>query len=78
MAGKPCTVCTKTVYPLEAVNVNDQTYHKLCFKCMLPLLSPPRVLNDIVNLVPFCFHFFFCLDGVHLIILCQARSATWP
>lgn len=30
-----CKVCTKTVYPMEAIAFKDLTYHKLCFKCML-------------------------------------------
>merc|ERR1712137_656434 len=28
-----CKVCTKTVYPMEAIRFKDLTYHKLCFKC---------------------------------------------
>jgi len=31
-----CEVCTKSVYPLEAVVVHEKTYHKLCFKCQDP------------------------------------------
>lgn len=29
-----CEVCTKSVYPLEAIVVQEKTYHKICFKCM--------------------------------------------
>eukprot|EP00245_Coleochaete_scutata_P006134 TRINITY_DN202_c0_g1_i1.p1 TRINITY_DN202_c0_g1~~TRINITY_DN202_c0_g1_i1.p1 ORF type:complete len:195 (-),score=40.27 TRINITY_DN202_c0_g1_i1:567-1151(-) len=28
-----CHLCTKTVYPLEKVTVENQAYHKSCFKC---------------------------------------------
>lgn len=31
-----CEVCTKTVYPLEAVVVQEKTFHKICFKCQDP------------------------------------------
>lgn len=31
-----CEVCTKSVYPLEAVVVQEKTYHKICFKCQDP------------------------------------------
>jgi len=31
-----CEICTKSVYPLEAVVVHEKTYHKLCFKCQDP------------------------------------------
>eukprot|EP00029_Vermamoeba_vermiformis_P003772 TRINITY_DN14305_c0_g1_i1.p2 TRINITY_DN14305_c0_g1~~TRINITY_DN14305_c0_g1_i1.p2 ORF type:complete len:178 (+),score=47.13 TRINITY_DN14305_c0_g1_i1:97-630(+) len=33
MSAKPCAKCNKPAYPLEAVKSNDDTYHKLCFKC---------------------------------------------
>ncbi|EFJ38148.1 hypothetical protein SELMODRAFT_229974 [Selaginella moellendorffii] len=28
-----CVSCSKTVYPLEKVSVEGQSYHKSCFKC---------------------------------------------
>jgi len=28
-----CEVCSKSVYPLEAIVVQDKSYHKMCFKC---------------------------------------------
>ncbi|KAF3492960.1 hypothetical protein DY000_02056323 [Brassica cretica] len=28
-----CATCSKTVYPIEKVTVESQTYHKSCFKC---------------------------------------------
>ncbi|KAL2939757.1 LIM domain-containing protein WLIM2b [Bienertia sinuspersici] len=28
-----CTTCSKIVYPLEKVTVENQFYHKSCFKC---------------------------------------------
>ena len=28
-----CLKCTKTVYPLEALNVENGTFHKRCFRC---------------------------------------------
>ncbi|KAL3647178.1 hypothetical protein CASFOL_008146 [Castilleja foliolosa] len=28
-----CAVCTKTVYPLEKVTVEEKFYHKPCFRC---------------------------------------------
>ncbi|XP_021732404.1 LIM domain-containing protein WLIM2b-like [Chenopodium quinoa] len=28
-----CTTCSKTVYPIEKVTVENQFYHKSCFKC---------------------------------------------
>ncbi|XP_073006284.1 LIM domain-containing protein WLIM1-like [Typha latifolia] len=28
-----CVVCKKTVYPIEKVAVDGNSYHKLCFKC---------------------------------------------
>ncbi|KAL6496767.1 hypothetical protein OROHE_027329 [Orobanche hederae] len=28
-----CDVCTKTVYPLEKVTVEEKFYHKSCFRC---------------------------------------------
>ncbi|XP_060216281.1 LIM domain-containing protein WLIM1-like isoform X1 [Lycium barbarum] len=28
-----CVGCTKTVYPIEKVTVNETSYHKACFKC---------------------------------------------
>jgi cysteine/glycine-rich protein len=31
--GNPCTICTKTVYPAEAVSYEKQIYHGECFKC---------------------------------------------
>merc|ERR1719282_1090667 len=33
MSNPKCKVCTKTVYPMEAINFKDVAYHKLCFKC---------------------------------------------
>ena len=33
MAAKKCPVCIKTVYPMEAVNWDNKSWHKLCFKC---------------------------------------------
>lgn len=31
--GTPCTSCTKTVYPAEAVQYEGKTYHVKCLKC---------------------------------------------
>lgn len=31
--GNPCTVCTKTVYPAEAISYEKKIYHADCFKC---------------------------------------------
>ncbi|KAJ1381310.1 Zinc finger, LIM-type [Sesbania bispinosa] len=28
-----CSVCTKTVYPLEKVTLEGECYHKTCFRC---------------------------------------------
>ncbi|CAL0328107.1 unnamed protein product [Lupinus luteus] len=28
-----CSVCTKTVYPLEKVSLEGECYHKTCFRC---------------------------------------------
>ena len=28
-----CTACTKTVYPLEMLKIEDGVYHKRCFRC---------------------------------------------
>ncbi|XP_059650979.1 LIM domain-containing protein PLIM2c-like [Cornus florida] len=28
-----CSACNKTVYPLEKVNMEGESYHKSCFKC---------------------------------------------
>ncbi|XP_022147448.1 LIM domain-containing protein PLIM2c-like [Momordica charantia] len=28
-----CAVCTKTVYPLEKVTLEGESYHKTCFRC---------------------------------------------
>jgi len=36
MSGKPCKRCSKTAYPLEAIKVGEETYHKLCFRCPEP------------------------------------------
>jgi len=33
MAAKNCATCGKSVYPLEAVNALDKTFHKQCFRC---------------------------------------------
>eukprot|EP01114_Cavostelium_apophysatum_P012408 TRINITY_DN276_c0_g1_i2.p1 TRINITY_DN276_c0_g1~~TRINITY_DN276_c0_g1_i2.p1 ORF type:complete len:716 (+),score=279.12 TRINITY_DN276_c0_g1_i2:792-2939(+) len=32
-ANNACGACGKTVYPIEAMQANDQTWHKGCFKC---------------------------------------------
>ncbi|KAI9109925.1 hypothetical protein K1719_018966 [Acacia pycnantha] len=29
-----CAVCTKTVYPLEKVSLEGESYHKTCFRCV--------------------------------------------
>ncbi|XP_059637660.1 LIM domain-containing protein PLIM2b-like [Cornus florida] len=28
-----CSACDKTVYPLEKISMEGESYHKLCFKC---------------------------------------------
>ena len=28
-----CEVCTKSVYPMEKLEVEGKAYHKFCFKC---------------------------------------------
>eukprot|EP01119_Soliformovum_irregulare_P004450 TRINITY_DN15458_c0_g1_i1.p1 TRINITY_DN15458_c0_g1~~TRINITY_DN15458_c0_g1_i1.p1 ORF type:complete len:245 (+),score=49.19 TRINITY_DN15458_c0_g1_i1:91-825(+) len=33
MPAPPCAICGKTVYPMEALNALDKTFHKGCFKC---------------------------------------------
>mmetsp|Transcript_20233 Transcript_20233/g.56948 ORF Transcript_20233/g.56948 Transcript_20233/m.56948 type:complete len:175 (+) Transcript_20233:169-693(+) len=33
MGTKKCSVCKKSVYPMERVRVNDKDWHKWCFKC---------------------------------------------
>jgi len=31
--GSPCTECSKTVYPAEAIQFDQKQYHAACFKC---------------------------------------------
>jgi len=31
--GNPCTICSKTVYPAEAISYEKKIYHADCFKC---------------------------------------------
>lgn len=34
MSGQKCVRCQKTAYPLESVQVNENRWHKICFKCV--------------------------------------------
>lgn len=34
-ATAKCTVCNKTVYPLERIAANNLVFHKTCFKCSM-------------------------------------------
>ena len=34
VASSKCPCCAKTAYPMESVEVNGDTYHKGCFKCV--------------------------------------------
>jgi hypothetical protein len=34
VASSKCPCCAKTAYPMESVEVNGETYHKGCFKCV--------------------------------------------
>jgi len=32
-SGTSCEVCSKTVYPMEQILMDNKIYHKLCFRC---------------------------------------------
>mmetsp|Transcript_24578 Transcript_24578/g.52935 ORF Transcript_24578/g.52935 Transcript_24578/m.52935 type:complete len:208 (-) Transcript_24578:65-688(-) len=56
MSNPKCLVCTKTVYPMEAIRYKDNAYHKLCFKCQEPgcgLKLTLKTANNILDKV-FC------------------------
>lgn len=41
MANPKCTLCGKTVYPMELIRAKALAFHKLCFKCSSSPSLPP-------------------------------------
>jgi len=42
-----CVLCGKTVYPIEAVKLDDQVWHKFCFKCVTPSCNASLNLKNV-------------------------------
>ena len=53
MPNNKCYVCGKTAYPLESYSAADNTFHKLCFRCMTP-----SILLYFILFIFFLFTFF--------------------
>ncbi|KAH9624349.1 hypothetical protein KSS87_020680 [Heliosperma pusillum] len=53
-----CLTCSKTVYPIEKVTVENQFYHKSCFKCVHGGCSITPSNYAALNGVLYCKHHF--------------------
>ncbi|XP_074287250.1 LIM domain-containing protein WLIM2b-like [Silene latifolia] len=53
-----CLTCSKTVYPIEKVTVENQFYHKSCFKCSHGGCSLSPSNYAALNGVLYCKHHF--------------------
>eukprot|EP00116_Pleurobrachia_bachei_P012303 sb/3472565/ len=50
----PCAKCSKTVYPVEKLNVLDKNWHKGCFKCETCSMTLTLKSYKGFNKIPYC------------------------
>ncbi|KAL9245343.1 hypothetical protein vseg_019006 [Gypsophila vaccaria] len=53
-----CPACNKTVYPLEKITMEGESYHKSCFKCAIGGCSLTHSSYAALNGVLYCKHHF--------------------
>nr|GLL25301.1 LIM domain-containing protein PLIM2c-like [Ipomoea trifida]GMC71051.1 LIM domain-containing protein PLIM2c-like [Ipomoea batatas]GMC90796.1 LIM domain-containing protein PLIM2c-like [Ipomoea batatas] len=53
-----CPACSKTVYPLEKVTMEGESYHKSCFKCSHGGCALTHATYAALNGVLYCKHHF--------------------
>ncbi|KAL8114200.1 LIM domain-containing protein PLIM2b-like [Apium graveolens] len=53
-----CTACHKTVYPLEKMTMEEEPFHKSCFKCALGGCPLTQSSYSSLNGILYCKHHF--------------------
>lgn len=53
-----CPDCNKTVYPLEKITMEGESYHKTCFKCVLGGCSLTHSSYAALDGILYCRHHF--------------------
>jgi len=78
-----CLTCSKTVYPIEKVTVENQFYHKSCFKCSHGGCSLSPSNYAALNGTLYCKHHFSQLfkekgSYAHIMKSASMRRAALP
>ncbi|KAI4377996.1 hypothetical protein MLD38_015543 [Melastoma candidum] len=76
-----CSICTKTVYPLEKVSLEGECYHKNCFRCAHAGCALTQSSYAALEGVLYCKHHFARLfmekgDYDHVLKSTQHRRAS--
>ncbi|XP_074279888.1 LIM domain-containing protein PLIM2c-like isoform X1 [Silene latifolia] len=78
-----CPACHKTVYPLEKITMEGESYHKSCFKCAVGGCALTHSSYAALNGVLYCKHHFqqlFMEKGNynHVLNAAKKNSSTTP
>ncbi|GAB4861802.1 LIM domain-containing protein PLIM2a [Ancistrocladus abbreviatus] len=72
-----CATCGKTVYPLEKINLEGESYHRSCFKCAVGGCPLTHSSYAALDGIPYCKHHFgqlFMEKGNYNHVLMAAKN----